>query len=94
MQTKMSESAAPSGSSRCASEVDVFSDKPHVEQQDYTLAAQQQLKQTAIKEQSDAKPPPQDEWLRGMLALLLHCTFISYSYSFTSGLYLFFNYLN
>ncbi|KAK9181457.1 hypothetical protein WN944_024594 [Citrus x changshan-huyou] len=60
----MSESAAPSGSSRCASEVDVFSDKPHVEQQDYTLAAQQQLKQTAIKEQSDAKPPPQDEWLR------------------------------
>ncbi|KAH9678654.1 ANK REP REGION domain-containing protein [Citrus sinensis] len=62
----MSESAAPSGSSRCASEVDVFSDKPHVEQQDYTLAAQQQLKQTAIKEQSDAKPPPQDEWLRGL----------------------------
>ncbi|KAH9647948.1 hypothetical protein KPL70_025390 [Citrus sinensis] len=37
----MSESAAPSGSSRCVSEVDLFSDKPRVEQQDYTFAAQQ-----------------------------------------------------
>lgn len=73
MQTKMSESAAPSGSSRCVSEVDLFSDKPRVEQQDYTFAAQQ-------------KP--------GMLTLRLNCTFISYSYSFTSGLYFFFNCLN
>ncbi|KAH9647950.1 hypothetical protein KPL70_025390 [Citrus sinensis] len=40
-KTKMSESAAPSGSSRCVSEVDLFSDKPRVEQQDYTFAAQQ-----------------------------------------------------
>lgn len=103
----MSARAAPSGSSRYVSEVDLFPYMARlVEQQESTLAAQQQLIEqgnTIIKqlkeiacgpgfikedesEESDEEPPLQDERLPGMLAMLLHCTSISYSYSFTRGL--------
>lgn len=94
----MSARAAPSGSSRDVSEVDLFPYMARlVEQQESILAAQQQLieqgntineqlKQIACGPASDEDPPLQDKRLPGMLAMLLHCTSISYSYSFTRGL--------